>query len=697
MGGGFAAWPLLAVSVIAGAVLGVVEILHVVAVRGLGIDVAGIGGAVLMGVAAVALSIGFALLAVPALYVAVRLLGSAPGLAEWWSALRRAGAPRVTALAQGIVVAAAAGVFAIIAFAVAMWTQARFHAPGPIALLQAAIATSAAIAIVLVTAGLLRRVPAILAESPRLAAWTSGKAGLAVAIAAGVAVVAAGRALLGLAAPDADLRLPATVSAFVVLALGLFAADMGGRLGRRAAAAITGAGIALAAAGIVGLGSFDYARGAIAADGVASRVALGGVLRAGVAGGGAAVTADGRRVDPALVAHRTMPQPTAYPEVRGELNAILLTVDALRADHLSAYGYERPTTPTLEELAAEGTRFDWAITPSPTTRRAVPAIMTSRYPSAMTWQDMRWVRVEIGEHELISETFQRAGYETAAIHCCTTLFDKPHGMAEGFDVIDASADEVGREIKYNAHAVADNVVSYIEGRGGDDSPFFVWSHILDPHNPYLQVDGAPDFGRAPVDRYNSQIAFVDAQIGRIVEALEDAGLADRTLIALTSDHGQEFGEHGNRFHGRSLYNEVMRVPLIVYDPRAEPGVAPNVVTEPVSAIDVGPTLLDLAGIDRPAGKNGVSLAAAVRGGEPAPERVILGELIADYSIDRNLLAAYAYPWKLIWDQDANTYELFSLPDDPLDQRNLRHRERDVFREMMERLHEAALSELSTLP
>jgi arylsulfatase A-like enzyme len=294
---------------------------------------------------------------------------------------------------------------------------------------------------------------------------------------------------------------------------------------------------------------------------------------------------------------------------------------------------------------------------------------------------------------MLGQSFERAGWSTFAIHCCITLFDKPHGVVEGIGKVDASAEKIYREKKHNADEVAKRIVAFLRAQAAAPTPFFLWSHMIDPHDPYQQLPGAPVFGKAAIDKYDAELAFVDLQIGAILQALEDTGLADDTIVAITADHGEEFDDHGQRFHGRSVYNESMRVPLAIFDP----GAAPNVVDTPVSLVDVAPTLLDLAGIDRPAGQNGRSLAAAVRTGASAPDRTVLGELIADYRITRNLVAAYAGTWKLIWDIDANGYELYSLADDPLDHVDRKGSEPGVFFEMKGKLHDALELEMAVLP
>jgi arylsulfatase A-like enzyme len=389
---------------------------------------------------------------------------------------------------------------------------------------------------------------------------------------------------------------------------------------------------------------------------------------------------------------RTRPQPSGTPGAP-KRNVVLISLDAVRADHLGAYGYARPTSPTLDALAARGARFAWAISPSPTTRRAIPALMTGRYASTIAFKPDGWPPVmQPKKHTVLGQAFKGAGYQTQAILCCATLFDKASGNVEGIDDIDATAAKLGRVPHSGEHLVT-KAREWLAARKDDPRPFFLWMHFLDAHNPYRQPPTAPVFGKQELDVYDAEIAHVDAQIAAVIAALEETGELADTIIVVTADHGDEFYDHGNRHHGRSLYNELVRVPLIV----AVPGAPPRVIDEPVSLVDIPATVLDLVGIARPGGQNGRSLAPAVLGTGPAPDRAVLAELIADRNITRNLRAAFHGGWKLIWDLDANTYELYSLTGDPFDRNDRLADEREVLADLRARLDEASDLELSLLP
>ncbi len=633
--------------------------------------------------------------------------------------LAAAGPRRVAALARGLVALAAVTLLALVAYRLAAFTHGRFNAAGAVGLLHAAVVAVAAVAILF--AALLGSPPLerLLARRVVLHRATRGVPGL-VTLAILFAATAAGAAVvLERAAPDADFRPAAVAAGFLALLVAAARLDLAARLGRRGRAAVLVALAAAAVAALTTIGSADAARQRIAGNGIATATVLRALWAASdhdgdgfpARFGGADCDDRDPRVHPGaaevpengtddncaggdltseMLAFRTRPVPSARPP--GRQNVLLITIDAVRADHTSAYGYQRKTTPALERLASRGTRFDWAVTPSPTTRRAIPALLTARYTSTLAFEEGKEVwppRLVRKQHELLGQTFARAGYHTAAILCCTTMFDKTAGVVEGIAEVDASA---ARIKKHSAEHMAARAEAFLAAQTGE-RPFFLWLHFIDPHNPYDQPAGGADFGDRPIDRYDAEIRLVDDRLGRLLDALDRTGLAARTVVAVAADHGDEFFEHGHEFHGRSLYAELARVPLVI----AVPGGARRTVAQPVSLVDLGPTLLDLVGIARPAGQNGRSLAAAVADGAPPPDRMVLAELIADRNITRNLVAGFLGGWQVIWDQDANTYELYDLAADPGTMREVSDGHGDKLAAMRRALAEQIDLELTPLP
>ena len=695
---------------LAGAVLGGVEALWLIASAG--------GPAVL-----VLCAVGFGALGgalVGGALLALAHVVSRPGWMQGYLAdLAAAGPRRVAALARGLVALTAVKLLALIAYRLAVFTHGRFNAAGAVGLLHASVLAVAAVAILF--AALLASPPLerLLARRVVLHRATRGAAGF-ITLAIVLAVSALGSAVfLGRAAPDADFRPAAVAAGFVALLITAARLDLAARLGRHGRTAALGALAAAAVASLAVIGSADAARQRIAANGIASATVLHALWAASDRDGdgfpsrfGGANCNDGdARVHPGapevpengvddncaggdltaeMLAFRTQPVPSHNPP--GRQNVLLVTIDAVRADHASAYGYRRKTTPSLERLAARATRFEWAITPSPTTRRAIPSLLTARYTSTLAFEEGKDVwppRLVKKRHELLGQTFARAGYHTAAILCCTTMFDKTAGVVDGIGEVDASA---ARIKKHSAEHMATRAEAFLAAQTGEQ-PFFLWMHFIDPHNPYDQPAGGTVFGDRPIDRYDAEIRLVDDRLGRILDALDRTGLAAKTVVAVAADHGDEFFEHGHEFHGRSLYSELARVPLVV----AVPGGAARTALQPVSLVDLGPTLLDLVGIARPAGQNGRSLAAAVLEGAPPPDRMVLAELIADRNITRNLVAGFQNGWEVIWDQDANTYELYDLAADPGTMREVSGDHADRLAAMRRALEEQIDLELTPLP
>ncbi|HTL33849.1 MAG TPA: sulfatase-like hydrolase/transferase [Kofleriaceae bacterium] len=344
---------------------------------------------------------------------------------------------------------------------------------------------------------------------------------------------------------------------------------------------------------------------------------------------------------------RTVP-PDRRPAKRP--NVVLVSIDALRADHLGAYGYARKTSPVIDAFAANSMRFVWAFTSCPSTRCAIPSLLTGRYAS---------LRLRSERDVSLASVFKDAGYDTAAITCCGR-FALATAEMTGFTFVDARADAIrmARAGQSNADVVVDNALEWLEAHD-PSKPYLLWVHLYEPHFPYSAPSDATKFGDSDLDRYDAEIAYADAQLGRLLTKLDPT----TTVIAVTADHGDEFNEHGIRFHARSLYNQVTRIPLIIRAPGGTTG-AP---LTPVSLVDIMPTLLELAGIDGPAGMNGLSLAPAVHG-DPPPTRPVLLELIRDKSISRDMAGVVSPPWKVIWDREANAWSLFNL-DDPNDTRD----------------------------
>lgn len=639
----------------------------------------------------------------------------------WWAGIREPGAPRIAALVRAVLAVVVVAAIWFVAYRIAVWSHGRFNARGAFGLLLATSITAIGVVLVVVAASIAPPLGRWLGARRALQKVTSGKLGAGLLAVVAIGGMTAAILFTRNAARDYDWRPVYMALGFLALLGAASVLDLARRVRRAGAIAIGAVTAVVVLAALLRIGGDDRTRGTIAAHGTTSQRALralwwladgdgdgfatafGGVdcdddnyfvNPAGkeIAGNGKDDNCSGGDLAAERVAFRIRQQPSSQPGAP-KRNVLLITIDALRADHVGAYGYARPTSPTIDALAARGARFAWAISPSPTTRRAIPAMTVGRYASTIAFKPDGWPPVmQPKKHATIGQAFKGAGYQTAAILCCTVLFDKASGNVEGIDEVDASAAKLGK-VPHSGEHLATKAREWLVARKDDPRPFYLWTHFLDAHNPYKQPPGVPSFGNGELDRYDAEIVHVDRQIAALLAALEETGELADTIVVITSDHGDEFYDHGNRHHARSLYNELVRIPLIV----AAPGATPQVIETPVSMVDIGATLLDLVGVSRPGGQNGRSLAPAVLGTGPAPDRTVLSELIADRNITRNLRAAYHGTWKLIWDLDANTYELYSLADDPFDKHDRIADEREVFADLRARLEEASDIELALLP
>jgi arylsulfatase A-like enzyme len=288
------------------------------------------------------------------------------------------------------------------------------------------------------------------------------------------------------------------------------------------------------------------------------------------------------------------------PTVPRDLNVLLITIDALRADHVGSYGYRRLTTPNLDALAADAVRFDAGWAHAPSTRYSVPAILTGRYPSTIAVGNAWWPPNVLPENRLISEILKEQGYRTAAF-LPYYYFDRRWGLDQGFDDYDVSLQTLhsmggdpAATRGSSARQLADALIAWVEQHRGEK--FFLWSHFYDTHFMFERHPDAPetDFGADEQSLYDGEIRYTDIQLGKLFDALKRDGLWDKTIIIVTADHGDGFGEHGippNQRHGYHLYRTETKVPFII----RVPGLTPRVVAEPVGHIDLLPTLLNVLG------------------------------------------------------------------------------------------------------
>lgn len=355
---------------------------------------------------------------------------------------------------------------------------------------------------------------------------------------------------------------------------------------------------------------------------------------------------------------------------RQHANLLLITLDTTRADRLGCYGYATARTPVLDALAASGIVCDRALTVAPVTLPAHTSLFTGLYPAEHGVFTNGRGRLDDALPTL-AEALEHEGYDTAAFVGSFVLNAK-FGLGRGFATYDddfageePSPDALGRQ--RNAESVIDAALDWL---GVTRSrPFFCWVHLFDPHAPYAAH--ADLFGGEFADRpYDAEIAYVDRQIGRLVDFLKARGLESQTLIVVAGDHGEGLGEHSALTHGMTLYDEALRVPLFFRQPGALH--AGRRLAENISLVDVSPTILEMLGLAERWKVSGRSIAPALRGGPLAqlPCYAATDEpyFISGWSPLRCLTEG---GWKYI---RSPRVELYDLASDPAESNNLAARE-----------------------
>ncbi|RPI20984.1 MAG: hypothetical protein EHM61_25840 [Acidobacteria bacterium] len=419
---------------------------------------------------------------------------------------------------------------------------------------------------------------------------------------------------------------------------------------------------------------------------------------------------------------------------------VLIMADTLRRDHLNFYGYGRETAPFLTRLAREGALFKDAISQATWTKVSTPTIMTSLYPSAHGVREFT-DRLPATANTM-AEVFRNAGYATVS-YSSVLFTGKFTNLHQGFEELHESTSVSDPESSKTAREYVDRLTEWLEVH--KDVPFFVFLHVFDPHDPYepyppyngLWADlakkeehlehlkkvrevikdplmknfGMPNreeliqAGLNPEeyvgydkDWYDGSIKALDAEIARLYERLRTLGLSDKTLLVFTSDHGEEFLEHGKMFHGQSAYSELSQVPLFFHLPGVVPSKA--VVSETVESIDIMPTTLALAGLREPGKLQGRNLVPLISGQKQSSTVTLNRSLVAhakENGTPRPAITEKAPTkhmggppprnsgsvslvwngWKLIHNferpEGGPEFELYKRADDPLDQHNLAER------------------------
>lgn len=353
------------------------------------------------------------------------------------------------------------------------------------------------------------------------------------------------------------------------------------------------------------------------------------------------------------------------------LNVLLISIDTTRADHLGCYGRTDARTPNIDALAAAGVRFAHCATVAPVTLPSHSSLMTATYPFVHGVRDNGQFQLHAA-NQTLAETLSSAGYSTSAAVGAYVL-DHVFGLNQGFGVYDDV--QVERKLtgprtrraptERSAEEVCDAALALLRRSAGNT--FFLFVHFFDPHQPDL----APErFATQIADPYLAELAYVDEQIGRLIAELRTLRIDRRTLVVVTSDHGEARGQHDEDTHGPFVYDTTMAIPLIINGPGLPSG---RVITQQVRIIDVAPTILERLGLPPLPAAQGQSLVPLISGAAPQWDAPAYGE-----SFFARLNFGYSHlrmlrrdGWKYI---HAPRPELYHVESDPREENDLAARE-----------------------
>jgi arylsulfatase A-like enzyme len=381
-----------------------------------------------------------------------------------------------------------------------------------------------------------------------------------------------------------------------------------------------------------------------------------------------------------------------------KMNVVLIVVDTLATKHLGTYNPELKNSPAIDRLAADGIRFNRAYAPAPWTKPSIGGIMTGKVP---THHGLRGINDRLApENQTLAEELSARGFKTAGFISHMLLLAR-EGFDQGFDKYQIYDFTGNVHDAISSAKVSDLAINWLKSErpgvnGGDTKNFFLFLHYFDPHYNYLhhaQFDRTawykgplkpginirklrkmaksftPEDIRYLIDLYHEEIAFTDYHIGRVLDSLKEFGLRENTLVILTADHGEEFFEHGWLGHTLTLYDELINVPLIFSLPGT---LSPGIVDDPVSTIDIFPTLLNrsatkvaLTDVD------GRDIDGLLRGEKATESRNLFAEVDFESSrIRAHKVGVGRDREKLIFNKEGGAYQFYDRATDKEERKDL---------------------------
>jgi arylsulfatase A-like enzyme len=317
----------------------------------------------------------------------------------------------------------------------------------------------------------------------------------------------------------------------------------------------------------------------------------------------------------------------------------------------------------LGKWASKAAVFSLAVSPGVSTRQSFPAMFSGLPVSVVPTPKREKGRGAAIQkvQPILAQYLKQAGYRTVAFLPNLYAFPKKFNILKGFAIIDENPmkNKMAQHVLWAAPSQIDSIIAHMSNRE-NTSPKFLWTHLMEPHDPYVSGPQPVDFGATPSDQYDSAVHFVDSLIDRLIQTVLSPERAGNTFLIITADHGEAFDEHERLHHGMSLFQEELHVPLLVFGP----GVEPRRIDGPVSLLDIFPTIIELAGLKPVQGLWGQSLVPVLKSAKLSPRKEAIAQIMPDFKVEQWWSAYYRNNYKLIYNAEYKQKMLFDIAEDP---------------------------------
>ncbi|MFO0675404.1 MAG: sulfatase [Polyangiaceae bacterium] len=375
----------------------------------------------------------------------------------------------------------------------------------------------------------------------------------------------------------------------------------------------------------------------------------------------------------------------------GPWNVLLLSIDSLRTD-MPWNGYPRPITPRLSELHAKSIAYRSGYATSSFTSKSVAGMISGKYPSEMARTGDFFTKY-LGSNRFMCETLKDANVPCVAAHAHAYFGNGTSGFEQGFTtwkLVPAIPFDYNKDPYVTSDKLGPLAIATLTEVAKDARPFFAWFHFMDPHDEYKGHKESPHFGSKPRDLYDEEVFWTDLWVGKVLDFVESQPWATKTMIIVTADHGEAFGEHGLTRHAHELWEVLVHVPWFF----SIPGANHRLIDEPRGHVDLVPTILDALGQKPDPSLAGTSLLPELRG-ESAPPRDVIVDLPEDEYNERRRALVHGTK-KLIAFGEDKWFALYDLAADPKEADDLARKDPKLLEEM-KGLYKAASKRIEFVP